>query len=301
MDVAVATARRARDPAVLGAVLVFLSAAAFGSMVVFGRWAFEDGVSPISLLFLRFAIAAPVLALLARSRKAARPRGRAALIAVVMGAAYVGNSLSYFVALGRIPAATVVALFFTYPVFVMVAARFFDAERIGVAGLVALALAVAGAVLSVGGTGLQLDSGVLLPLLAGGFYTGYVVLARRTASVHPFASGALITGVAAIVFGVLALRQGLQLPHSFKGWFAILALALLSSVFAMAAFLAGAARLGATRSAIVSAAEPVVAALLAAMVLGEPVRAGAVLGLVLITVSTVLVISSRARSAQAKE
>jgi drug/metabolite transporter (DMT)-like permease len=99
MDAAI-KARRARDPVVLGAVLVFLSASAFGSMVVFGRWAFDDGVSPTSLLLLRFAIAALVLAVLARSRKAAWPRGTAALVAVVMGVAYVGNSLSYFVALG---------------------------------------------------------------------------------------------------------------------------------------------------------------------------------------------------------
>ena len=44
-----------------GALLVLASAVAFGVMPIFGKLAFEAGVGVATLLFVRFAIAAPVL------------------------------------------------------------------------------------------------------------------------------------------------------------------------------------------------------------------------------------------------
>ena len=58
-----------------GALLVLASAVAFGVMPIFGKLAFEAGVGVATLLFVRFAIAAPVLwaAVAVRARAPARP------------------------------------------------------------------------------------------------------------------------------------------------------------------------------------------------------------------------------------
>ena len=59
-----------------GALLVLASAVAFGVMPIFGKLAFEAGVGVATLLFVRFAIAAPVL--WAARRRARRAAARAA-------------------------------------------------------------------------------------------------------------------------------------------------------------------------------------------------------------------------------
>ena len=71
-----------------GALLVLASAVAFGVMPIFGKLAFEAGVGVATLLFVRFAIAAPVLwaAVAVRGALPARRPRRASLRALALGA-----------------------------------------------------------------------------------------------------------------------------------------------------------------------------------------------------------------------
>jgi drug/metabolite transporter (DMT)-like permease len=293
-----ARSRRAKE----GAALVVLSACCFGAMVLFGRWAYADGVSPASLLFMRFAIAAPILVALVLWRGGAWPKGRSALISVLMGTVFVGNSLAYFVALTHAPAATVAIVFFAYPAIVAVAAWLVFRESLDPARLFALALALAGCVATIGFTALGALGGASFALLAAGIYTLYVLLARGVApDTDPLAQAAVITAVAATLLGGIAYAQGLSLPRSTQGWSGVIALAVISTVIAITAFLAGAARLGSTGAATLSAGEPVVATLLAALLLDEPLHAGIVLGAGLMVGATLLIVNSSARTKAAHE
>jgi len=293
-----ARSRRAKQ----GVALVVLSACCFGAMVLFGRWAYADGVAPASLLFMRFAIAAPILVALVLWRGSAWPKGRSALISVLMGAIFVGNSLAYFVALSHAPAATVAIVFFAYPAIVTVAAWVIFRESLDTARMLALLLALGGCVATLGLTALGALGGAAYALLAAGIYTLYVLLARGvTPETDPLAQAAVITAVAATLLGGIAYGQGLSLPSSTQGWSGVVALAVISTVIAITAFLAGAARLGSTGAATLSAAEPVVAAVLAALLLDEPLHAGMVLGAGLMVGSTLLVVNSSARDKAAPE
>ena len=62
-----------------GALLVALSAAAFGSMAIFGVWAQDDGVDTPALIFVRFALASVVLVAVMRVRGVALPPVRRVL------------------------------------------------------------------------------------------------------------------------------------------------------------------------------------------------------------------------------
>lgn len=287
-----ATMKSLSDRSVQGAGLVVLSACCFGAMVLFGRWAYADGVAPTSLLFMRFAIAAPLLCALVLWRRRGWPRGRSALVTALMGGVFVGNSLAYFVALTRVPAGVVAILFFTYPAIVMVGERLVFGQRFGKSRLLALVLALVGGAVTVGPTVIGSISGAALALLAAGIYAVYVLLARGvTAGTDALAQAAVITTVAAVIFGFLVGRQELTLPATSSGWAAVVALAVVSTVIAIWAFLAGASRLGPTGAATLSVAEPVMAALLAAALLDEPLRAGAMVGAALIGASTLLIVN----------
>ena len=135
---------------------------------------------------------------------------------------------------------------------------------------VALLLAVLGAGLTVGPVGGGNALGIALGISASLVYAGYILALTRVAhGVDPLVSSAVITSSAAVVFLALAAILGSPLPVTGPGWLSIAAIAIVSTVVAVVAFLGGLARIGPTDTATVSTMEPVVTLLLAVALLGE--------------------------------
>jgi drug/metabolite transporter (DMT)-like permease len=93
-----------------GALLVIFSAAGFGTLAIFGRFAYAAGMDAPTILFLRFSLAALVMLVWLRLRGETLP-GRPAIFWLIgMGAlGYVGQSMAYLTAL-RYASAGLVAL-----------------------------------------------------------------------------------------------------------------------------------------------------------------------------------------------
>jgi len=274
--------------------LILLSAASFGVMVVFARWAYADGMTPVSLLFLRFAIASGCLWIAMMAASIARPAPAAALVSMGMGLIFVGNAGSYFVALSMAPAGAVAMLFYLYPAIVALVGWLVLRERLDARSVVALLLALMGAWITIGWTSSSSDTGLWIAVGAALFYSAYVVVGRRFAdAAHPLARATLVTTAAALIFGIAALQTGYTAPTSAKGWSAVLGIALISTVFGITAFLAGLKSIGSSNAATLSAVEPVVAAVAAAAMLDEPLTGGVVIGGALILSSTVLILRER--------
>ena len=268
-----------RSNAVRGALLVALSASAFGAMAIFGRFAYAGGTDVLGLLTLRFVIGGAALALVAAKRGVAWPRGRALASIAAMGAlGYVGQSICYFVALQHAQASLVALLLYLYPAFVTVLAAITLGERITRVKAAALVLCLAGSALMVGG-GRGEPFGIALALAAAVVYSIYIVVgARVTRGVDPLATTAVVCLSAAAVFVAASLVRtaaGMppHLPSTLSAWAALAAIALVSTVTAMLAFFAGLTRLGAARTSMLSTLEPVVTVALAAVLLGETLTA----------------------------
>ncbi len=262
-----------------GAAFVALSAAAFGAMAIFGRYAYAGGTDVLGLLTLRFAIGGAVLGWTARRRGVVWPRGRVLASIAVMGAVgYVGQSLCYFIALQHAQASLVALLLYLYPAFVTVLAAWWLHERLTPVKCAALVLCLAGTALMVGG-GRGEPLGIALGLGAAVIYSIYIVVgARVTHGVDPNATTGIVCLAAAVVFGTLSLARtaaGMppHWPATAGSWAAVLAIALISTVTAMLAFFAGLARLGAARTSMLSTLEPVVTVVLASLLLGESLTA----------------------------
>ncbi len=265
----------ARAETLRGALLVALSAACFGAMAVFGRYAYAGGTDVLGLLTLRFLIGGSVLAAVARRRGVPWPRGRTLWSIVAMGAlGYVGQSLCYFIALQHAQASLVALLLYLYPAFVTLLAALWLGERLTRVKCAALVLCLAGSALMVGG-GQGEPLGIALGLTAAVVYSLYIVAgARVTRGVDPLATTAIVCLSAAAVFCAVSLVRALSgapphLPATPLAWSALVAIALVSTVTAMLAFFAGLPRLGAARTSMLSTLEPVVTVLLAAALLGE--------------------------------
>lgn len=266
----------------VGVALVVVSAAAFGALGVLARVAYDDGAEPVGVLVYRFGLAAVVFAGLRLARPAPRPRGGTLLGLVAMGAGYFGQSLFYFSAVDHAPPGLVALLLYTYPALVVVLAvvllRLPLDRRVAIACAVALggtALIIAP---SVGG-GATSGLGVAFGLGAALVYAGYILLGSRVLQrVDPLWASTVIMTTAAVGHGIVFAFDRPSLPSSGDGWAAVAAIALLCTVVAGLAFLAGLARVGPADASTISTLEPVVSVVLSAVVVGEAITAWTVAG-----------------------
>ena len=99
----------------LGIILTIISAASFGTLATFGRYAYAEGIDTYTLLFFRFGIAAVLMGILLALRGESLPRGKTLLMLVGMGAiGYVGQSYCYLTAIRYASAGLVALLLVNY-------------------------------------------------------------------------------------------------------------------------------------------------------------------------------------------
>lgn len=254
----------------LGIALALTSAASFGVMPVLTKVVYDDGAEPVGVLAVRFAIAAAVLQVLARTRREARPRGRTfGVLLLLGGVGYVGQALCYFFALERISAGLTSLLLYFYPALVVVLGALVLRTRPRPVALACVGVATAGTALTVGPLQGGQTTGVLLGLSAALVYAVYILVSSRVTGVGPLSTAAWVLTASAVVMGALALATGPRLPSAPTAWLALVGVALIGTVVAVTTFFAALALLGASDTAVISTVEPVVSIAVAGLVLGE--------------------------------
>lgn len=284
----------------VGITLIVISAATFGSLAIFGRYAYAAGLDVTTILFLRFLLSAGVMSGLLAARGERIPRGTVLIWLIGMGAAgYVGQSLAYFSALKYASAGLVALLLYLYPAFVTVLSVVVLREGLTRVKVLALGLALAGTALTVGPAGGQL-LGVVLAIAAAAIYSGYIIVGSRVMrQVSAIQSSAVIFVSAGVIFGAMAALSGPTWPATFAGWWAIGGMVVLGTVVPVVTFLAGLERIGPTNAAMVSTLEPVVTVVLATLLLGETLQPIAIVGGALILAGVLLLARGELRRARA--
>jgi drug/metabolite transporter (DMT)-like permease len=297
-----------RDPHARNDLLGGLSAAAsailFGSIIIWGRFVLERGIPVETMLSIRFAIGA--LALLIAATISGRPvvaeRGERLRLVVLALFGYAIEASLFFTATQHGTVATVTLLFFLYPVFVTVWAWALGGRVPARMTVVALVCAVAGAAIVVGtGTGLAIDTvGVVLAFATATTYSLYLTGAdlwiQRT---QALTSAMWIQAGASIGLFLYANVVGhWQVPSGAPEWGPLVGMGLASAgafFFLMEAL----NRIGAVRTSIVSAMEPLAAAVLGFLFLDESVTFGVAAGGALILTGAIM--ASLARSPMPQE
>lgn len=272
-----------------GVFWIALSAVGFGAMAIFAKLAYRDGVSLSSMLFLRFAIAGVLLAAWGMMRGMRWPRGRHLLWLVGMGGiGYVGQSFSYFAALQYASAGLVALLLYLYPAIVVVLSAVLFRRAIGVGHGWAVAVALAGTALTVGGDLHSEWPGIALGIACACIYSGYILAGEGVMPrVGPLPAATVVMLSAAAVYGAAALSVGPAWPATIGGWAAVLAIAVFSTLLAIVGFFKGLEKLGAADASTLSTLEPLVTLVLAALVLDEGVSAIQIAGGALILAAVI--------------
>lgn len=273
-----------------GFALLVLAAFAFSTLGPLTRTAYEGGGTPLSVLAIRYTVAA--LLLWAGRRLAGAPTRQPAPRTVrllALGVLYAASAYGLFVAFQSLPLGLTILLFYTYPLWVTLFSWALG-ERVGRGRWLALGSALAGLVLIVGFQGGALDArGVVGALAAALLIAAFLVASGRLMrGSPPLVVLAHVLLGAAGVYGGLAVASGVSLALTPVAWAAALAVAVVPTVLALGAMLGGVARLGAGRAVIVSALEPVLATVWGAVLYGERLSALQLVGGLLVVVALVL-------------
>ncbi len=261
----------------LGALFILLSALGFGVMGVFATWAYGAGSTVITLLTLRFTIAALLLwPYLALTKQPLLLPNRGKLLGLLLlGGMYVGQALAYFNSIKFVPVAVTSIILFIHPAIVALLAWLIFKEQMNVTKLVALGLALLGVGLVVGGPSEQAHDlllGFSIALIGVAVYSLYIILSTRVmVGISALTASAYVFTTATLILLIYGLLSGDFRPQDLRpdGWVDIAAVALLGTVLAITTFFAGLVRLGPSRATIISTLEPVITALAGWLLLGQ--------------------------------
>jgi DME family drug/metabolite transporter len=293
-------------PDLVGAALILVAATCFATLGPLSRYADEAGVTSVALVFWRAALGAGLVGAFILARQVTGSGGLVSLATLpaseraYTAAAAVANTmlnLAVFVAFLRVSIALALLVFYLYPALVALVSVAWFGERMDRTRWAALGLSLAGMVLVVAGAG---ELGELDPVGIGLAFAGavgqtfYVLAARHGFARVPGPQAAALTmaGAAVLYLPVAVLVGGIgQLAAPLGGiealWPILLA-GLIGAGIPTVCYISGIRRLGAPRASILANFEPVVAVILAAVLLGEQPSPVQLLGGGLIITSGVL-------------
>lgn len=285
-----------------GILLIAISAASFGTLAIFGRYAYAADMDTFTVLFLRFSIAAVLMGILLTARRESLPRGRVLGQLIGMGAlGYVGQSFMYLTAINYASAGLVALLLYLYPFFVMILSVLVFHEKVTRVKGIALVLALVGTALTVDPSGGHI-LGALMAIAAALIYSVYIIVGTNVMKhVSAAQSSTVIFASAGIVFGLITAVNGAHFPTANSGWFAMLGIVLIATVIPVVTFLAGLDLVGPTNAAMLSTLEPVVTVLLAAWLFQERLTIIALLGGGLILIAVILLTHNELREVKPAE
>ena len=274
--------------------LLWLPPAFWAGNLVLGR-ALGSVFPPVSLAVGRWVVALAVLApfVWRQAWRERDPLARHWMLIAACGAFGIAgyNALGYL-ALQTVPAASVAFLNSTLPLMVPLAAVVLGVERITWKALFGIAISFVGVAWIVARgdmaslAALHFDGGELLVLVAVANYAVYSVLLRRKpAAISPlvFLAATMAAGLVVLMpFWAFELVRGARVPSDLASVGAVLYIGIFASLFAFILWSRCVATLGATVTGVSFHLVALFTALLAFLVLGEPVRAFHVAGIALI-------------------
>lgn len=276
---------------------ILLAALGFGAISILTVVATRPGgATLLSVLAWRYILATIALIVLTgRVTQLRIPPRRALAILLLGGGGQTVIALLALSALRFIPAATLGFLFFTFPAWVALFGIVRRTERLDVRRAMALLLALAGIAVMVGVPSAGSLTGVVMALASAIAYALYIpLLERLQKGVTPAAASTYVCVGASVILVSIGLVSGaFTTDMSPTAWGAILVLALASTSAAFVLFLRGLAVLGPLHTAIISTVEPFFTAILAAVVLAQPLTTSTVVGGAMVATAVILLALTR--------
>jgi drug/metabolite transporter (DMT)-like permease len=288
----------------VGYAETLLAACCWGSSGVFAVSLFRRGVTPESVALLRPVIGVLLLtaAVAVARRDALRVGGRALLLLGLAGGIAVGVfQIAYQISIDAAGVPTTVALLYLAPAIVALASGPLLGEWPGRRRLALVALTIAGVWLTVLGAD-DTDSafgsgGLAWGLVAAAAYAAYTLLGRHASPRFGSMATTVYTTAGACVLLAISLPvagRDVTPPDGVGTWVLLIAFSLLTIAGAQLLYFDALGRIEASGASVVTSLEPVVAAVLATVLLDQGLSPLGWTGIALVVVGVVGVSVTRA-------
>lgn len=275
----------------MGYIAVIVSSFCFGFNGFFGKVGYELGYTPLRLLTVRFTVAALVMwgIALVRGAKAYKCTLAELRWYVPQGIAYALTALGFFNALKFMPAGLVGIFFYVHPLVTMLFASLLFGEKAGKKVLLAAFLAICGtALVSWSGGSLSASiPGLMWIAFSACSYSAFTLIGQKTTANQDSTVVTTYSITFCAVF-LASLNPPLYMMDgtlTSRMWLVGLGIGIVCSVLAILLYVVGIKAIGASRTAIVSAAEPLAGVLIASLLLAERLVFWQWMGMALIVVA----------------
>lgn len=277
-----------------GYLFAVLSAIIYGCMPLMAKHIYADGVTPISLVFLRNSFSLLPLAILAyREKKTLKIPLK--LLPSISLIAFLGCCITpilLFSSYQHIPSGTATVFHFIYPAVVVVSEILFLKNKAQAGNVISVILCVIGISLFYSPDEPLNLAGSALSLLSGITFAGYVILLAHfdNRDISGFLFCFYVIAMSSIAALIICIgTNNLVLPSSLKGWGLCVLFSLLVTTGAVALFQHSAFLIGSERTSILSTLEPITGVFIGVVVFGEPLGPRTVIGSVLVVTASILI------------
>lgn len=274
-----------------------IAAATYGTNPIFAIPLYNDGMDANSVLFFRYILAIPIVALMMKMRgRGFALRKKEILPVIVMGFVMGMSSLALFESYNYMGAGIASTMLFVYPILVAIIMAIVFHERLGFLGILCIFLAVGGIFMLYNtGEGTTLNiTGVMFVILSASSYAVYLVYVNHSL-LKDMATLKLTFYV--LIFGLLiffAMSKGgseLTVPSRWYMWLNLLGLAVLPTAISFYCTTQAIMYIGSTPTAILGALEPLTAVALGIVLLQEPITPRIITGMIMIIAGVSMIIA----------
>ena len=283
-----------------GILCTIISAVIFGFTPILARITYDGGSNGVTMTFLRAVLFLPPMFVILKVMKISvsldRGELRDVFFACGLGAAV--TTILLYVSYSYISVGMATTLHFVYPIVVSLGCVVFFGDRLTPATLFALASCFAGVILSAGKIGGGGLTGMILALLSGVTFAGYMIYADKTAlkEMHFLKLSFWLCVMLALFSGAFGFFSGtLTFALTPKAWCYSFIVSFFTSMGAVTLLQLGIKLTGATTASILSTFEPITSVVLGIVVLGEEISLPKTIGCLCIIAGVVVITLSRTR------
>ena len=286
-----------------GAIFGLIAAISYGLNPLGALYLYQDGFTVSSVLFYRYSIAVVGLIIMMLLKR--EPFGisrREFGIVGLLGVLFAISSITLYSSFLHMEAGIACTILFVYPIMVAMIMSIFFKERVRLATIISIALALSGIVLLYQGDGTTTLStwGVILVLLSSLSYAIYIVIvnqAQLKMSAIKLTLYVMIIGAATVALNSLfnpscGSLQPLTTPTQLT--FSLM-LGIVPTLISLVTMAIAVRLIGSTPTAIMGSLEPVTAVAIGTLVFDERITSRLLIGIIMILTAVVIIIVSNAR------
>ena len=283
----------------IGFVNAIISSVGYGLYPMFALLLYNTGSSVSNSLFYRYFFAFIIYLYIVKVHKKINlsVTVKEFILLFFVGIVFAASSISLFASLKYIYSGIACTIVFLYPIIVALIMSIFFNEKLTKATVISIICAFIGVIflnyaedMNTGGKAL----GFILSFLGAIMYGLYIILVKTIKDIKrlPPAKVTFYVLLSGTIFYFICLRFGLnfQLLTTPKQWLYALSLAIVPTIVAIETVNIAIKLIGATRTSIVGALEPLTAMIAGFIVFGEQMSVFDVLGFLLVTVGIFLVV-----------